>query len=201
MRADLDAEAFAAGAKVREPHIRRLEALGVSLSALAALGRHQPAFGIERIREESGGLWVPDPDGYLAAIVPVVEHWLVDCSGVLLDTVEIVDLVAFRTASPMRWRWRTGDGWALGAGHLIGDAPIDLVASPLAWLASAGRAMCLLDWELRPQRWRQLRDGPPIVTADEMLRRRLNDKFSASIPPIVLAPVNVEPTSRSRRYA
>src|SRR5687767_2385928 len=129
MSADLIAEAFAAAGRVREPHFRRMAALGVPRSALIRVGRKQPPFGLQPVQECPGGLFEPAEEGPLSIIIPVVEFPMIDFYGVDVETTEIIDLIAFRSNNPFRWLWRTGDGWALGSDLLRRDAPIPLVAT------------------------------------------------------------------------
>jgi hypothetical protein len=174
MRAfDLEAELWSAVNAVQQPHLNRLVDLGVPKWALARLGAVQPPFGVHKVHETPDGFYEPVEDGSLNIIMPVYE-----CG-------DVIDLIALRPSEPTRWRWRTGDGWALGLDLLAADPPIDLVANPLAWLAEAGSAFCLLDWTLPPQKWARLRTGPPIVTDDDLLRHRLNKSFAAAVPPLI----------------
>lgn len=182
MSLDLHAEAFAAVERVRKPHLRRLEAAGVPLSAIMTIGRVQPPFGVHRVREGADGLWEPDEDGRLCAILPVVVPRSFDWFEHEIDTVEIIDLIAFHTSAPLRWSWRTGDGWALGADLLDEDLPVTLVTSPLEWLAKSGQALCLLDWSSSSPAWSSLRGGPPLQFADDALRQRVRNALIQSAP-------------------
>jgi hypothetical protein len=198
-RPDLLAEANAAVGRVGSRELLRMEALGVPRSAIARLGARQPPFGLAAIEEHRDGTFTPTDHGRLAIIVPVAVPVIFEAFGLPCETIEIVDLVAFRSDAPTRWHWRTGDGWALGAELLDHDTPITLVAHPLQWLAEAGDALCLLDWNLTPQRWRELREGPPIIAEDELLRRRVNTAFMQQIPPLIMAPPPIQ--KRNRRAA
>lgn len=194
-RPDLAAEADAAGARVGSRELARMQALGVPLGAIARLGVRQLPFGVTEIEVHRDGTYSPAEHGKTAIIVPVMMPAPFELFEQLLASTEIVDLVAFRLDAPRRWHWRTGDGWALGAGLLDHDAPIPLVANPVQWLAAAGEALCLLDWALSPGRWDELRRGPPIVTDDDLLRRRVNAAFARQLPPLIMAP----PLARKRK--
>ena len=137
--ADIRAEAEAAIARVRQPHIDRLLALGVPREALATLGARQIPFGVCRVERIERGLYQPG-DGPLHVLSPVY------AAG------DVIDIVAWRSDQPMNWAWRTGLGWALGADELHrdywpGDAPLTVHATPLDWLRAGGTGLCVLDWE------------------------------------------------------
>lgn len=166
----LEEEMFAASFEVRRAHIDRIVACGVPLEAIAQLGVKQPQFGIAAIREEKGSLYSPDPDGAPAVIMPVF-----DCG-------EVIDLIAFKSSRPANWRWRIGHGWALGADLLDGDNPVRVVRTPIEWLAEAGDAFAVLDWEAPAQCWREVQSAPPLIVADELLQHRLQRAIIASIP-------------------
>jgi len=185
---DLKAEVDAALARVKKRDFSSMETLGVPLNAIARLGVKQPQFGLAAIEEHRDGTYSPVDDGKIAIIVPVMMPDAFEVFGIKCESMEIVDLVAFRSEAPTRWCWRTGEGWALGAWLLHHDAPIRLVAHPLQWLAAAGEALCILDWNLTPRRWRELRNGPPITADDDLLRRRLNAEFAQQLPPLVMSP-------------
>lgn len=177
---DLKDELWSAVKAVRQPHLDRMVALGVPKWALARLGAVQPPLGVQKVQEARDGFYEPSEDGPLNVIVPV------------FDGGEIIDLIALRPSEPTGWRWRTGDGWALGLDLLEGDSPIELVANPITWLAKAGAAFCLLDWTLPVSRWARLRDAPPLVTNDDLLWHRINNASAASIPPLVSASFTID---------
>lgn len=187
-RPDLDAEAKAALDRVGGRELRRMEALGVPLRAIAQLGARQPPFGLAAIEEHRDGTYTPIDQGRLAIIVPVAVPVIFEAFGLPIESIEIIDLVAFRSDAPTRWRWRTGDAWALGSELLDQDAPITLVAHPLAWLAEGGEALCLLDWSMSHRHWHMLREGPPLVANDPALRNKLNAAHRDLQPPLVGEP-------------
>src|SRR5688572_15498032 len=95
--ADIRAEAEAAIARVRQPHIDRLLALGVPREALATLGARQIPFGVCKVERIERGLYQPG-DGPLHVLSPVY------AAG------DVIDIVAWRSDQPMNWAWRTGLG-------------------------------------------------------------------------------------------
>jgi hypothetical protein len=176
-------EMHAAAERVRLPHIERIVACGVPLSAIAHLGQSQHQFGMAKVRELPGGLYEPDPDGSPSVILPVVEQEVFEpFEGFPIVSGTIVDLVAFQTSNPAAWRWRTGEGWALGTHLLDGDEPVDVVRTPLEWLACAGEALAVLNWSAPADRWRAVREGPPLIAPDNTTRRRLQNAVARSIP-------------------
>lgn len=187
-RPDLVAEANVALSRVGGRELRRMEALGVPLRAIAQLGERQPPFGLAAIEEHRDGTYTPIDQGRFAIIVPVAVPVSSEAFGLPIELIDIIDLIAFRSDAPTRWHWRTGDAWALGSELLDQDAPITLVAHPLAWLAEGGEALCLLDWSMSRRHWHMLRGGPPLMTNDPALRSRLNAAHSDMQPPLVGEP-------------
>ena len=136
---DLLAELNSAARGVRQPHLDRLRALGVSIRWLAQTGMQIAPFGVAQSEVSKAGLYQVSPDaGLLNVIIPVVED------GAL------VDLCAFRTDDPGNWALRTGNGWALGLGQGMGEymwgLPVHLYSDPLDWLRGSGEGICVLDW-------------------------------------------------------
>jgi hypothetical protein len=172
--ADLAEEMWRAVGNVRQPHLDRLSALGCDLSAICALGQHQPPFGVERVCWASGGLYEPSEHGIAAVVQPVIA-WDDDFP-------ECIDLIAWQTSAPRRWAWRTGTGWALGEWLLDGDEPVPVVETPLEWLASAGTAFCILDWDAPAACWSRLRSGPPLSFASDLLRTKVRNALVRTVP-------------------
>lgn len=137
MSVDLRSEMEAATDAVRQIHLDRLQALGVSPTTIADLGRDFPSFGVVRAEPVGGGLFQPG-EGDAHIVLPVVEDG------------DLVDLVAFRSTTPDEWTLRTGNGWGLGLGRGVGWhtwAPsVHLSANPLAWLRDGAQGLCVLDW-------------------------------------------------------
>ena len=158
--ADLENEMTTAAGRVQQDHLNRMMALGVPGAAIATVGAHQIAFGIALVSPEPSYFYQPG-DGTLHVIMPVME------AG------ELIDLIAWRSSNPARWFWRTGLGWALGADYLSprwDDDPVRLFATPLDWLAGAGKGICILDWSAPEIRELSALDA---IEADEMIGRKL----------------------------
>jgi hypothetical protein len=173
------AEMEAAAARVRLPHLERLRALGVSYDALGALGQHEHTIGAGRAVLGADGLFEPADHGE-----PVVIQAVHDDAGRALGDAGLIDLIAWRTDEPERWWWRCGTAWALGhelLGLDDGEAVL-VVATPCEWLASAGKAVCLLDWSPASQAWPGLRHGPSLTFNDEALRQRVRNGLVQSAP-------------------
>lgn len=155
---DLLSELRHAADGVRQPHLDRLKALGVSLGWLADCDVYP--FGISRCEPAGEGLYQMG-DGALHLIIPVLED------GVL------VDLCAVRSDDPSNWLLRTGNGWALGVEKGIGPyvwyapasvdgagnvrhqvgKPTHIFSDPLDWLQGRGEGICILDWSAAEVRY------------------------------------------------
>jgi len=181
----LEAEAQAAGRQVRVAHMQRLRNLGVPPDAWKFIGMHQLPFGVAAITDLSGGLYQPDAGGSRAVIVPVTAPEVHEgLFGQPITLYPIVDLIAFQTMHPTAWRWRTGHAWALGE-HLLADPagePVEIVATPLAWLAAGGDAACILDWSPASPAWAVLRAGPDLVITDRFLEAKLLKAMAEAAP-------------------
>lgn len=180
MKNDLSLEMYAAVSRVEQRHIDWMIGMGVSSSAMAAVGRTQEPFGIGQLEFVGTGYWQPiDGPGAIGAIVqPVYEDGI------------IVDLIAWRSLKPLDWRWRVGAAWALGADSLHGSAwggfaSITVHPTPLAWLAGAGEGLAILNWT--SPNIRQLSQFDEIVCDDSKVAGRLNEILSrpARVPRIV----------------
>ena len=171
----LDMEMSAACEVVGLREIKRVEACGVPMSAIAKLGQFQDQFGVARIVNTTKNLFEPDPEGRLAMIMPVI------APNVDFGETGIVDLIAFHTCCPAQLLRRTGDGWALGIELLDQDLPVRVVSNPLAWLALAGEAMLILDWDAPRSFWNAIRRGPGLIVESDSIRRRLLRKMDRSV--------------------
>ena len=131
---ELEAAAFA----VRNAHLDRLQALGVTSQTIAKLGEIQPPFGVIKVDYLGGGLFQPGGD------VPHIVQPIYD-AGILID------LVAWRTSDPRSWLWRTGAAWALNPDEIKANSwtqePLTLHATPLDWLRASAQGLCILNWE------------------------------------------------------
>jgi hypothetical protein len=152
-------------------HLDRLTSLGVPLDALAELGTRQHPFGVTRVRTSRRQLWEPNEGGKWMAVVPV-------CEG----GMGTVDLIAFRSTFPDQWWWRVGNIWSLGL-DLLQSAPerLEVVATPLEWIARAGRALVILDWNAPAANWYRLLEVPRLA-ASLLLCRRLAATFRRIAP-------------------
>ena len=136
------------------------------------------------IRLTPGRRFEFDPDGILAAV----------CEAIGEDATSILDLVAWSTTKPHRFRTAFGAAPALGMAAAcnpatyFGDRPLRLFRTPLAWLQAACDGAVLLDPE-RGARW--LLDIPTSKLAAEdddhaaeivRLRQALLDEQSIVVP-------------------
>jgi len=139
----LASEMDAAGVSVLQVHLDHMQALGVSRSTIAEMGRSGWPFGVANVESIGGGNYQPG-EGVPHSILPVVED-----GG-------LVDLVAFRSGSPDDWMLRTGNGFALGiqdgmAAYVrvekdFWENSAHLFSNPLDWLRGGGAGICVLDW-------------------------------------------------------
>ena len=171
---ELEAEMWAAVEAVRLPHIRRMEALGVPLRAIAEVGEHLPPFGVARVRWLPDGLYEPDPDGETACIMPV------PAAERELGELGLLDLVAFSTSQPSRWSWRTGLGWLLGE-HVLDDDDVAVVETPVQWLARKADAVCILNWDAPASCWSALRQIPCLHFENETLGARVMRRLREAV--------------------
>jgi len=169
MRTDLLSELSAAAARVEQRHLDRLTALGISGRVIAEMGLQGPPFGVVRAVDTGQGLYEPG-DGPECVVVPVYAD-----GG-------LVDLVAFRTDQPSRWRLRVGLGWALGADQVYvpswDNEPLQMWRTPLDWLRNEGVGLAVLDWDAP-----ELRDLLMVesMTADRDIGARLLEILSRPV--------------------
>lgn len=152
---------------VRQAHIDRLLELGLTSQAIAKVGYSQLPFGVLRIATEEGRWW-PDPEGFSAMVIPVLEN---EC---------VIDIIAFRTDQPARWWWRIGCATFLGAEHLQslwGDGPLRIAATPLEWLREGGEALTILDWDAPYFDLMPLLSRERLICADDLLAVRLRKRL------------------------
>lgn len=180
----LDEERDLAVSAVRNVHLDCLANAGVPLKAVVKLGEELPPFGVCRTKALPDGAYEPDPAGALCVVMPVTVPAPFAPWGYELETLDTLDLIAFTTDRPAAWRWRIGDGWALGAQYLIEpmDELVRLVATPLEWLAQAGQAVCVLDWSDTSPIWPLLHYGPDLIVDDNALRIRLQAALRRTAP-------------------
>jgi len=147
---DLYREHDAALHRVRDHHFAALTEHGIDGNAYVVAGY----LGIDHV-ELTGSVYWPQPAGIEAFIVPVLEG------------DEIADLCAISLDKPGRWALRRDVGFALGD-DAIGFAywhhkPLELHATPVAWLKAGCRGACLL----RPaDAWSRLGHLEAVTVAD-----------------------------------
>ena len=171
---DMDAEILAAVGRVEQTHLNWMMGMGVSSSAIAGLGKTQAPFGIGRVEFLGSDYWQPHdgPAAISAVVQPVYED------------SQIIDLIAWRSLKPHDWRWRVGEGWALGVDCLRGNAwdgfaSITVHATPLAWLTAGGEGLAILNWT--SSCIYQLSQFTEIICADSRVAGRLNEILSRPV--------------------
>ena len=97
----------------------------------------------------TGRLWMPEPTGTPAFVLPV---WAGGAPSIYfgVENPVLIDMIAWRPDDPARWWYRQGDvDLVLGAGHLdlahVEGWPITLYRTPLDWLQVGCRGAVLLD--------------------------------------------------------
>ncbi len=165
---DLESEVRGAVARVRDQHLAALINAGVPAAAIAELGAKQAPFGVGRVDFQRGRIYEPsgEPHAIGALIVPVYE-----------DAI-LVDLIALRLLQPSLWKWRVGEAWALGADEIQrgtswdGFTEVELHATPIEWLAAAGKGGCILNWA-DTTRIRALSSFDRVIATDPRVIDRL----------------------------
>ena len=135
---ELRDEIETAGGNVKNPHLDRIRALGVTSTTIATLGAVQVPFGVMDCENIGGGIFQPGGD---------IPHMVQP----VFDDGAIIDIVAWRTTEPQNWLWRTGAAWALNtdaiAANSWGNAPLSIDATPLDWLRNGATGLCILNWD------------------------------------------------------
>lgn len=170
---DLDAELRTAVGRVRDQHLSALINAGVSAKAIAEIGGKQVPFGVGRVDFRRGRIYEPcsEPFAIGAVLMPVFEQ------GALID------IIAFRLIQAGMWKWRTGDGFALGADEIesgtpwSGFAEIELHATPIDWLAATGRGACILNYA-DEARIRSLSQFDRIIVSDHRVMAKIEPILS-----------------------
>ena len=105
-----------------------------------------------------GRLWMPEPTGIPAFILPV---WAGPAPSIYssVENPVLIDMIAWRPDDPAAWWYRQGDvDLVLGAGHLdlahVEGWPISFATTPLDWLRGDCRGACLLDYSEADYWWR-----------------------------------------------
>lgn len=184
MDVDVRAELDSAAARVRQPHLNRLRALGVSIDTIAEMGATFP-IGIGEAEDAGNGLYQPG-EGALHMILPIVEDG------------ELVDLCAFRSNIPDRWLLRKGLGFALGLEDGLSPwlwyqpadpeakpprfqvgKPLHIFSNPLEWLRAGRDGVCVLDWSA-PE-IRRLNGFERLTVSDATTARLLRASLSRPV--------------------
>ncbi|MBB3692472.1 hypothetical protein [Sphingomonas sp. BK580] len=156
-------------AAVSQGHLDRLSAVGVRPDTIARIGQSYPAFGVLSGEMETGGRFLLG-EGGAHVVQPIVEHH------------ELIDLVAWRPGSPMRWGLVNGLGWLLNADSCFasrwdGDR-LRLHATPLDWLRADAVGGVVLDWDSPDLTW--LRGFAQIDCGNDMVAASLGRALNKS---------------------
>ena len=158
---ELSREIEGACSRVKQAHLDRIRALGVTSTTIATLGAVQAPFGVMDCEGIGGGIY--QPGGDCPHIIQPVYH-----DGV------IIDIVAWRTTEPQNWLWRTGAAWALNTDAIASnswqDKPLAIDATPLDWLRNGATGLCILNWDA-PELRQLLRIKS--ITAEPHIARQL----------------------------
>lgn len=158
---DLYSEMKTAAFAVRQAHLDRLRALGVTKGTIADAGAEFFPFGVTEAEPSRGGTYQPG-QGLAHIVLPVLERG------------ELVDLCAFRSTAPDEWSLRVGNGWALGLNNCVAshswEPSVHLSSNPLEWLRRDRAGICILDW--RSPELMQL-DALDFVTVSDPATARL----------------------------
>lgn len=165
---DLESEMEAAVHRVRQPHLNRLRALGVSGLFIAQLGMTQAPFGVVQAVIRDDGTYQP------GGTVPLLVQPVFDATG------DLVDIVGWRSADPSRWWLRTGLGWCLGSLSPTWDNRNAVHETPLDWLRAEGVGICVIDWDSDDVRWLGTCDR--LIAANETVARLLWGKLTSPAP-------------------
>lgn len=158
---------------VGQRHIDVLLGLGVPGVKLAELGSFQMPFGVAMAATNSEGYWWPDDEGAPRLLIPCYERG------------EVVDIVAMKPQTPDVWWQRTGQATLLGADLLatcVKDYPIDIVSTPLDWLAKGGEAVCVLNWSAPYHELSPLRDWPELLVDSVRLSKLVRQYLTRPNP-------------------
>jgi len=171
---DLDAEFAAALAAVRQPHLDRLLALGVTGAAMIAVG----LVGVARIEAGRAGLYQPVEHGRPALVLPAWDRAPIRPDGQLDYEAALVDLLAVRPADPERWWLRRGSVALLGEWQVwhasLGSEPIAVHRDPLRWLLTGGAGVVLL----HDDGFDTLANLPGLIAEDVEHGRHIKDRLS-----------------------
>ena len=138
------------------------------------------SLGLQRI-EPDGDLYQPTDHGPLASIVPVYAGRTPSFMTPICEDPGLIDLIAFRFGEPSRWWRRTGHADYLGEYRIRSvvtwDEPLQVFATPLAWLNSRGDGVCPLTSD-----YSALRDPRELRFEDETFAGRVRRALSHPFP-------------------
>lgn len=144
---------------------------------VGAINGHPGPIGCATIETDIMGTYQPVVEGERVFVQPV---WL---GG---EYSELADLIAWCPERPERCWTRRRAGEQLGCQHLDwaigGRTPLIVHQTPLAWLASSGRGIAIVDWAAALPRLRQV---PVLIAADEQHGVDLERRFAE---PVLLVP-------------
>ena len=158
---DLNDELAAAVCNLPPATITRLQCFGIPESLIFDLPL---MIGVARVQTFPSGFYEPREDGDPAVIIAV--GWPVPPIWVVID-----DLIAFQPKAPGRWWRRRGEVQLLGTYNIRPEPvfPLAVHETPLSWLQSGARGVCIVDWSFDPERL--LYAGPLEVESDQLKAR------------------------------
>ena len=123
--------------RLDDPARAWLQRQGVSTETMLM---HPGPLGLSRIQTRRDRLFDFDDDGQKAFVMPVVER------SAVIDTLAVVDILAFRPSDPTTWWLRLGAASILGDVEALDpDHPARIYPTPLHWLAADGAGLVALD--------------------------------------------------------
>ena len=144
MRINLAAEFDLAWRNRTQEHRKHLAGAGITFQAMLRAGD----LGVARIAT-AGRLYMPAPNGFPAIILAI---WAPAAPSVytVVESPEILDLLALRLDQPETWRRRVGEpGLVLGEDRYLDatetGALLKVFDSPLAWLQGGCDGVVFLD--------------------------------------------------------
>ncbi len=141
--------------------ITRLRSFGIPEAAIFDLPL---MIGVAKVQTFDSGFYEPNDDGEHVVIIAEGQR-----AGPVWDTLD--DLIAFRPQDPGHWWRRCGEVEILGAYNIRPEPvfPLTIHETPLGWLRSGTRGVCIVDWSFDPERL--LYAGPLEVESDQLKAR------------------------------
>ncbi len=138
--------------------------------------------GVAKVQASPSGFYEPNDDG--DGVLIVAEG----CpAGPVWGTLD--DLIAFKPPDPGCWWRRRGEIQLLGAYNIRSEPvfPLTIHETPLGWLQSGARGICIVDWSFDPERL--LYAGPLEVESDQLkarlekrIRQAAAERFEIVVP-------------------